>query len=93
MKKHLLLLLTICIPLSSHGQKVHELSSPDGKIKMSINLSDKVCYNLICQNDTLLKECSLQMKINNQQLGIKPQLAKASRKSINESLTPIIPLK
>ena len=56
MKKHLLLLLTVCMSLHSYGQKTYELSSPDGKLKMSVNLSDKIYYDVVCLNDTLLKQ-------------------------------------
>lgn len=93
MKKHLLLLLTVCMSLHSHGQKTYELSSPDGKIKMSVNLSDQIYYDVICLNDTLLKQCNLRMEINNQPLGINPKPTKISRKGIDELLTPIVPLK
>lgn len=93
MKKHLLLALTLCASLHSYSQKMHRLTSPDGDIQVSISLSDKIYYDVVCRNDTLLKQCNLQMEIGNQEAGSHPKLIKASRKSINESLTPIIPLK
>lgn len=93
MKKHPLLALILCLSLHSYGQKTHQLLSPDGKIQVSIGLSDKIYYDVTCQQDTLLNQCNLQLEIGNQQLGNNPQLIKASKKSIKETLNPIIPLK
>lgn len=93
MKKHLLLALILCLSLHSYGQKMHQLLSPDGKIQLSIGLSDKIYYDVTYQQDTLLSQCNLQMEAGNQQLGNNPQLIKASKKSIKETLNPLIPLK
>lgn len=93
MKRQLLLLLIICISLFAHGQKTHNLISPDGNIRISVNLSDKIYYDVDYQNETLLKQCNLQMQIDDWQLGANPKLSGIGRKNINESLSPIIPLK
>lgn len=94
MKKHLFLLLSLCITLHTHGQRIHKLQSPDGNIQVSLRLSDKIYYDIIHQQDTLLKECSLLMELSNQQsLGNNPKLIKANKKSVNESLKPIVPFK
>lgn len=93
MKKQSLLLFFIFASLLTYGQKIQELLSPDGNIKISINLSDKIQYDINYQNETLLKDCSLQMDIDNQLLGSNPKLVNARIKSINEQLTPVVPLK
>lgn len=63
MKKHPLLALILCLSLHSYGQKTHQLLSPDGKIQVSIGLSDKIYYDVTCQQDTLLNQCNLQLEI------------------------------
>ena len=93
MKKHLLLALTLCASLHSYGQKIQRLSSPDENIQVAINISDKIYYDIIYQQDTLLKQCNLQMQLGDQEAGSRPKLIKASKKSIDESLKPVIPLK
>ena len=93
MIKLLLLLLFFGVSLYMHGEKIQYLTSPDGNIRIAVNLSDQITYDIICRNDTLLKQCTIQMEVGNLKLGANPKLAKISRKSINESLTPIIPLK
>ena len=93
MKKHLLLLCAFCVSLYGHSQKIYKLSSPDKNIGISISLSDKIDYDITYQNETLLEKGSLQMEIGNLQLGANPKLLKAISKSIQEELTPIVPLK
>lgn len=63
MKKQLLLLLIFSISLYVQGQNIHKLASPDGNIQISVNLSDKIYYDVICRNETLLKQCHLAMEI------------------------------
>lgn len=93
MKKHLLLLLILCVSLHANGQKTYKLSSPDGNIHVSVTLSDNIYYDIFYQNEVLLQQCKLQMEMGNQKLGASPKVLRASRKSIDESLSPIFPLK
>lgn len=93
MKKSLLLLCALYASLCIYGQKAYELLSPDGNIQVSINLSDKIYYDISYQKETLLKQCELQMGLSNQQLGLNPTLISANQKSINEQLKPVVPLK
>lgn len=93
MKKQLLLLLIFSISLYIQGQNIHKLASPDGNIQISVNLSDKIYYDVICRNETLLKQCHLAMEIGDQELGTNPKMTKVSHKNIDESLKPVIPLK
>lgn len=93
MKKHLLLLLILCVSLHANGQKTYKLSSPDGNIHVSVTLSDNIYYDIFYQNEVLLQQCKLQMEMGNHKLGASPKVLRASRKSIDESLSPIFPLK
>lgn len=93
MKKHLFLLLCLYTSLHTYGQKAYKLQSPDGNIQVSISLSDKIYYDVTYQQDTLLKQCNLQMELSNQELGNAPKLAGVDKKSVDESLKPVIPLK
>lgn len=83
MKKQLLLLLIFSISLYVQGQNIHKLASPDGNIQISVNLSDKIYYDVICRNETLLKQCHLAMEIGDQELGTNPKMTKVSHKNID----------
>ncbi len=93
MKKRLFLLLSFCASLHIYGQKVQKLQSPDGNLQVAIELSNKISYDVICRNDTLLKQCILQMELSNQQLGSDPKLTRATRKSAEEVIAPTVALK
>ena len=94
MKKYFLLSLFACyLSLSAQAQKSLELVSPNGDIKVSVRLTDKIYYDVSCNNEVLLKDNSLQLKLRNQTLGEQPKLAGQKRASIKEELTPIVPLK
>lgn len=94
MKKYLLLLFCFCLSLCVCGQKTYSLVSPDGNIQVAINLSDKIYYNVTYRQDTLLKQCNLGMELaNRQQLGTAPKVVDVVKKSVNKSLTPVVPLK
>ena len=46
MRKYLLLSMFLCLVSLLHAQNKFELVSPNGEIKVSFNLSDKIYYNI-----------------------------------------------
>ncbi|HKG06085.1 MAG TPA: glycoside hydrolase family 97 protein [Pedobacter sp.] len=93
--KLLLMLLAFC-GLSaqvSAQQKIQELSSPDGKIKLSVNIADKIYYTLSAANETLLEKNQLSLSLRNETLGEKPRLVGAKKGKGNETIKPHFPLK
>lgn len=93
MKKHLFLLAGLCLSMYCWGQKTQKLQSPDGNIQVSVTLSDKINYDVIYQQDTLLKQCNLQMELVGQELGKAPKLAGVSRKSVDDPIKPVVAFK
>lgn len=93
MRKYFLLSVFLCLVLSLHAQKKLELVSPNGELKVSFNLSDKIYYSIDYNGEVLLKDNSLQLTLKNQVLGQNPKLRRQKRTSVNERLTPVVPLK
>lgn len=93
MRKYFLLSVFLCLVLSLHAQKKLELVSPNGELKVSFNLSDKIYYSIDYNREVLLKDNSLQLTLKNQVLGQNPKLRRQKRTSVNERLTPVVPLK
>lgn len=94
MKKYLFLsLFTCCLMLHAQAQKNVELSSPNGEIKVSVRLTDKIYYDVSCNDEILLKDNSLQLKLNGKTLGEYPRLAGQKRNKVKEALVPVVPLK
>lgn len=79
--------------VAGYAQKTYKLSSPDKNIGISISLSDKIGYDITCGDETLLEKGSIAMEMGGQRLGENPKVTKATRKSVREELTPVVPLK
>ena len=93
MRKYLLLSMFLCLVSLLHAQNKLELVSPNGELKVSLNLSDKIYYSIDYNGDVLLKDNSLQLTLRNQVLGQNPKLRRQKRTSVDERLTPVVPLK
>lgn len=89
---YLLLPVFFLINLFGHAQQM-ELDSPNGEIKLSLRLADKIYYAISYNNEELLNECYLQLTLSDQILGQQPKLTGLKRTQVNEELHPIIPLK
>ncbi len=88
----MLLVFSACVS-NSFGQKKQELTSPDGNIRISIDVKEQLSYDLAYQEDLLLENCRLGMQVNGKELGTDPKLREAKRKSIKETLNPVVPFK
>ena len=93
MRRYILLVVCLCLVSLLHAQNRLELVSPNGELKVSLNLSDKIYYSIDYNGDVLLKDNSLQLTLRNQVLGQNPKLRRQKRTSVDEQLTPIVPLK
>lgn len=92
--KKLLFIITSCIAISSlYAQKKMVLLSPDGEIKVKLIISDKIYYTVSYNNDVLLDNNYLQLKLKEETLGQNPKLSGQKQAKVSEELTPIIPLK
>lgn len=89
---YLLLSAIFLINLLGHAQQL-ELASPNGEIKLSIRIADKIYYAVAYGNEELLNECYLQLTLTDQVLGQHPKLTSRKQTQVNEDLHPIIPLK
>lgn len=87
----LLLLLGLCGGKAL--AKEISVQSPDGTLKVNIELKDKIYYSVVAGNDRLLDNCSLSLTVGNEVLGMQPKLRSTKRGVINESIKREIPLK
>ncbi|MCD8194191.1 MAG: glycoside hydrolase family 97 protein, partial [Tannerellaceae bacterium] len=75
------------------AQKQLEVTSPDGGIKATIRLADKIYYDIAYNGEVLLKDNSLQLDLQDGSLGQNPVLTRQKLTQVNETLTPVVPLK
>lgn len=93
MRRYFLLVVCLCLVSLLRAQNKLELISPNGELKVSLDLSDKIYYNIDYNGDVLLKDNTLQLTLRNQVLGQNPKLRRQKRTSVDEQLTPVVPLK
>ena len=87
------LVLMFSIGISSYAQKVVTAQSPDGQTSVSVTLSDAIYYDVVSHGETLLTRSIIGMQLSDRVLGEKPVLKKKSVKRVEETVTPIFPLK
>ena len=75
-----------------HGKNI-DIKSPNGSLKVNIELKDKIYYSVYAGDDLLLKDCSLSMDLGKEVLGQSPKLRNMKRGVINESIKREIPIK
>lgn len=96
MKHSYLITLLIALSAVCHGTlsaKEIDIQSPDGRLKVNIELKDKIYYSVYSGDDLLLDNCSLGMTLTDEELGAQPKLRSMKRGEINESVKREIPLK
>ena len=89
----IILVTLLCLCGKEISAKKIEVQSPDGKLKVNIELKDKIYYSIYSGKDLLLYNCSLSMILNNEVLGEQPKLQAMKRGKIDESIKREIPLK
>jgi len=70
-----------------------ELKSPNGAIKVSLDISDKIYYAIAYHDDVLLQKNHLSLSLRNEVLGQAPKLTGAKKGQGNEVIKPYISLK
>ena len=86
-------MLMFSIGISSYAQKVVTAQSPDGQTNVCVTLSDAIYYDVVSHGETLLTRSIIGMQLRDRVLGEKPVLKKKSVKRVEETVTPIFPLK
>ncbi|WP_316815985.1 glycoside hydrolase family 97 protein [Pedobacter nyackensis] len=69
------------------------VKSPDGKLKLAVELSDKIYYTFAHENEQLLARSVLGLQLKGQTLGEEPKLKKQKITSLKNVLAPVVPLK
>ena len=92
-KKMLLSISLFLLSIVCPAQKRVSATSPDGQTQVNITLSDKIYYDVVSHGETLFEKSHLGLKLSDRTLGEKPVLKGKKIKEVNETLTPIQPLK
>jgi alpha-glucosidase len=79
---------------TSEAQKRNfELLSPNGSIKVSIALADKIYYSISIGNEELASKNHIALILKNETLGLNPSLSGTKKGNKSEVIHPVVPLK
>ncbi len=93
MKKFSTLTLALSLVCAKLIAAPIDLFSPDKKIKVSVNLDDRIHYSVSVGGDALLSNAYLQLNTAGQAMGYKPKLINKALSSVNTMLHPVVSLK
>lgn len=93
MKKYMLLTLLCCVFGALYGQKKIELNAPDKGIKVVVEIRDQISYSILAGDKVLLKDNTLALHVGKEVLGQHPKLSAQKITAVDETLTPVVPLK
>jgi alpha-glucosidase len=87
-------LLFIGVSTQMHAQgKPIDLMSPNGELKVSISLGDKIYYNIAGNSQEILTKNHLALTLKDGVLGENPKLLSVKKTKSEEIIKPYIPLK
>jgi alpha-glucosidase len=75
------------------AQQPLELLSPNGKIKLSVDLKDKIYYTISDGTGILLQNNEIGLRLRNETLGGNPELVSRKLASADGKITPVVPFK
>ena len=87
-----IVLLALTTRLHAQAKPI-DLMSPNGALKVSISLGDKIYYNIAGDNKELLSKSHLSLTLKDGALGVNPQLISAKKTKGEEIIKPYVPIK
>jgi alpha-glucosidase len=89
-----LIAIALIFSTQSTGQSNSlDLLSPDGKLKLSVELSDQIYYTVSAENELLLKKNRLGLILKSSVPGERPRLLSSKKSTGEETIKPYVPLK
>lgn len=77
----------------AHAATTYELSSPNRKINLRIDVGPRIEYDLLLNRVPLLENSTLALDVEGRKLGIAPQVLSAIRTTVNRQLQVPVPQK
>jgi len=94
MKKLLTLTLILSLILfQSATAKEIAIKSPNEKIAVTVKLSEEIAFSINYMHHPLLEKGTISLDLLNEKLGENPQLISSKKRTIDEILHPVVPLK
>ena len=92
MRRNILVVMLLCIACGMQA-KVQKLASPNGKLKMEVNVGNDLSLRVMSGSEVLVDRLDLALQVGNERLGQKPKLKNAKRTTINNEIRNAVPMK
>jgi alpha-glucosidase len=91
----LMLAFTLCIMVTDIViAKDYPLSSPDKKIQLTISVNKDIRWSITYNGENILQPSAIALALTNgMQLGINPSVVKAIPRSVNQTITSVVPVR
>ncbi len=86
-------LAAIFLSVAAFGQKVYNLASPNGEVKVAVKVDGKITYDIALKDQVLIKNGTMQMTLGEEVIGEKAKVTGKSFKTVNETIKPVVPFK
>ena len=93
MKKLFFVAVLFLVGTTAFAQKKVSATSPDGQTKLTVTITDRIYYDVESHGEMLFEKCHIGMNLREGVLGGKPSLKSKKVTKVNETITPIHPLK
>lgn len=91
--KYSYLLLVFLLSFSQPSfSETYQLSSPDKSVKIEVEITSLLTCS-ITKNDKTIVEARIQMDVNDNLLGLNPEVKSLKRNTANNVIHPVVPLK
>lgn len=96
--KFLKVLVLLSLPLLALANKAsakdYTLTSPDKKLTIKVNIGKNITWSVLRNQEVLITPSPLSMLIDQtNKLGISPALSRAATRSVNETITAVVPVR
>ena len=85
--------LILLVAAPTFAQTTYELRSPDGRIAVQIRAADHLYYNISFRGKTLLRDSTLELRADQQTLGLNPKVEAAKNRTVNQDISVPVPRK
>ncbi|HEX6043289.1 MAG TPA: glycoside hydrolase family 97 N-terminal domain-containing protein, partial [Pyrinomonadaceae bacterium] len=77
----------------AHGAVTYEVSSPNEKIKLRVDVGPRIEYDLLLNQVPVLDNATLALDIEHRKLGVEPQVLSSTPQAVNRELRVPVPQK
>ncbi|MFC1564965.1 glycoside hydrolase family 97 protein [candidate division KSB1 bacterium] len=72
----------------------HELVSPDGRIRISVSVGERICYSVFYNSIEIISSSPVSLTVKGRStLGVNAEISDVKKRTVNVSITAVVPVK